>query len=81
MNESRGFIQVVFTPRQVGKTTMVSQLIEQLPFESFFVTADDVPAADRMWIRNAWSEARRRLSNSIEKEFLLVIDEIQKIDH
>jgi predicted AAA+ superfamily ATPase len=81
MNEPRGFIQVVFGPRQVGKTTMVSQLIEQLPFESFFVTADDVPAADRMWIRNAWSEARRRLSNSIGKEFLLVIDEIQKIDH
>lgn len=81
INEPRGFIQVVFGPRQVGKTTMVSQLIKQLSFESLFVTADDVPAADRSWIRNSWSEARRRLANSPGRDFLLVIDEIQKIDN
>lgn len=81
LNEPRGFIQVVVGPRQVGKTTMISQLVKQLPFETLFVTADDVPAADRTWIKNSWSEARRKLFNSEKKEFLLVIDEIQKIDH
>jgi uncharacterized protein len=79
--EPRSFIQVVTGPRQVGKTTLVWQLIKQLPFESLFVAADDVPAADRSWIRNIWTEARFRLSNSADKEFLLVIDEIQKIEN
>ncbi len=31
--EPRNFVQVVFGPRQVGKTTMVLQLSKQLPFE------------------------------------------------
>lgn len=79
--EPRGFIQVVTGPRQVGKTTMVGQLIKQLPFGSLFVSADDVPAADRTWIRNSWSDARLKLALSPGKEFLLVIDEIQKIDN
>ena len=48
--ESGRFIQVVYGPRQVGKTTMVWQLVKQLPFESLIATADDVPAADRSWI-------------------------------
>jgi predicted AAA+ superfamily ATPase len=81
ITEPRNFIQVVFGPRQVGKTTLVLQLTKQLPFGSFFVSADDVPAADRTWIKHVWSEARRKLANSTQNEFLLVIDEIQKIDN
>jgi len=46
-----------------------------------FVSADDVPAADRSWIRNSWSEARLKLAASGGNEFLLVIDEIHKIDN
>lgn len=79
--EPRKFLQVVFGPRQVGKTTMVLQLAKQLTFESFVVNADDVPAADRSWIRNSWNEARRRSALSAHGEFLLIIDEIQKIDN
>lgn len=81
MNEERNFIQVVHGPRQVGKTTMISQLIQQLSFPSLMVTADDTPAADRAWIRNSWSEARRQLAQTGAKQFLLVIDEIQKIEN
>jgi predicted AAA+ superfamily ATPase len=81
MNEPRGFIQVVYGPRQVGKTTMISQLIKQLPFDSLLASADDVAAAGQSWIRNSWSDARRRLEASGNNEFLLVIDEIQKIDN
>jgi predicted AAA+ superfamily ATPase len=81
VEESRKFIQVVYGPRQVGKTTMVLQLVKQLSFPYLVVTADDVPAADRNWIRNIWNEARRRFSASGGSEFLLVIDEIQKIDN
>jgi predicted AAA+ superfamily ATPase len=79
--EQRGFIQVVTGPRQVGKTTIVWQMKQQLPFESLFAAADDVPAADHSWIRNAWDEARLKLHNSGGNEFLLIIDEIQKIDN
>jgi len=82
LNEDRQFIQVVFGPRQVGKTTMVLQLLKHLTVPVLFVSADDVPAADRSWIKNNWSEARRRLALSeSNNEFLLVIDEIQKIDN
>jgi uncharacterized protein len=79
--EPRGFIQVVTGPRQVGKTTLAGQLVRQLPFESLFVSADDVPAADRTWIRNSWDEARLKLSRSGSEAFLLVMDEVQKIDN
>ncbi|MHC1777492.1 MAG: ATP-binding protein [Lentimicrobium sp.] len=79
--EPRKFVQVVFGPRQVGKTTMVLQLAKQLTFESFVVNADNVPAADRSWIRNSWNEARRKFTLSGQDEFLLIIDEIQKIDN
>lgn len=79
--EQRSFIQVVSGPRQVGKTTLVVQMIRQLPFDTLLASADDVPAADRFWIRSVWSEARLKLQNSSVKDFLLVIDEIQKIDN
>ena len=81
IKESRKFVQVIFGPRQVGKTTMVLQLIEQLPFKAEYITSDDVPAADRNWLRNVWDNARRQLVQSEEKTFLLVVDEIQKIDN
>lgn len=79
--EKRNFIQVVYGPRQVGKTTMVGQLVKQLPFESLVATADNVPAADRNWLKNSWNEARFRLTKSSNNQFLLVIDEIQKIEN
>ena len=81
MNEERNFIQVLYGPRQVGKTTLVLQLKEQLDYESMYITADDVPAANRIWIKTVWDEARRRLAVSSQKRFLLIIDEIQKIDN
>ncbi|MDR0694325.1 MAG: AAA family ATPase [Prevotellaceae bacterium] len=79
--EPRRFIQVMYGPRQVGKTTLVMQLMKQLSFGSMLVAADDVPVANRLWIKNAWDEARRKMDMSKQKEFLLVIDEIQKVDN
>jgi predicted AAA+ superfamily ATPase len=81
MNEPRKFIQLVSGPRQVGKTTLVTQMIERLPTKTMFVLADNVPAADNNWIARIWDEARLRLLASPDKEYLLVIDEIQKIEN
>jgi predicted AAA+ superfamily ATPase len=41
VNEPRQFIQVVMGPRQVGKTTLVKQLLEKIDFPSTYVSADD----------------------------------------
>ena len=40
MNEPRKFIQVIYGPRQVGKTTMVLQLLSKIDTESVYETAD-----------------------------------------
>ncbi len=71
----------MYGPRQVGKTTMVMQLQKQLAYDSMFVAADDVPAVGGAWIQLVWSEARRKLQDSGGKDFLLIIDEVQKIDN
>jgi predicted AAA+ superfamily ATPase len=81
INEPRLFIQVLYGSRQVGKTTLVRQMLKQLSIESSFVLADNVPAADAGWIRRVWDEARLKLAKSPQNEFLLVIDEIQKIEN
>ncbi len=77
----RSFVQVLSGPRQIGKTTLMYQLMDGLPFESLYVTADDVPAADRNWLRRTWDDARRKLTETGGSELLLIIDEIQKIEN
>jgi predicted AAA+ superfamily ATPase len=41
MNEQRKFIQVLYGPRQVGKTTMILQLLAKITAESIYETADN----------------------------------------
>ncbi len=78
--EPRKFIQVILGPRQVGKTTLVSQLAHKYPYESVLVSADAVGSSNTIWLEQQWETARIKLKQSGAKEFLLVIDEIQKID-
>ncbi len=80
-HEPRRFIQVVYGPRQVGKTTMIGQLLKSISIPSHFVTADLGPALQRSWISQQWETARLILKQSGAGEGLLVIDEIQKIDN
>jgi predicted AAA+ superfamily ATPase len=72
---------VILGPRQVGKTTLVQQLIQQYSFESLFITADAIGASNTVWLEQQWEAARIKLKNSGVDELLLVIDEIQKIDN
>jgi predicted AAA+ superfamily ATPase len=81
INEPRKFIQVVMGPRQVGKTTLVTQLLAQTTIPNYFVTADAVPNSDTIWLRQQWETVRLKLKQSGAKEYLLVIDEIQKINN
>lgn len=78
-NEPRKFIQVLAGPRQVGKTTLIKQLLQQTDIPHYFVTADDLYAADTTWIRREWGNARLRMLQNERKEFLFIIDKVQKV--
>lgn len=81
IEEPRKFIQVILGPRQVGKTTMVTQLLSQLSVSNLYESADAISATNSAWLMQVWESARLRLKASEATEFLLVIDEIQKIDN
>jgi predicted AAA+ superfamily ATPase len=81
IQEPRRFIQVILGPRQVGKTTLVNQLVQKYSFDALVVSADAVGSSNTFWLEQQWESARIKLKQSGANEFLLVVDEIQKIDN
>lgn len=81
VNEPRRFIQVLMGPRQVGKTTMVNQLAERLKTGYHFTSADAVPASNPAWLEQQWEVARLKMKLENQDDFLLIVDEIQKIEN
>lgn len=79
MREKRRFIQVVMGPRQVGKSTLMKQVVRSLDIPFVFYPADAVPAMQLSWISDCWNAARAKMRVEGLKELILVIDEIQKI--
>ena len=79
LREPRKFIQVVMGPRQVGKSTMAKQVLSQIDIPFLRFTADNVPATNVGWISECWDSARAQMKIDDSAEFILVIDEIQKI--
>ena len=73
----RKFIQVLMGPRQVGKTTLIRQLLEKYPFPWHYASADE--ATQPLWLQQQWETIRLKFQTSGLKEALLVIDEIQKV--
>lgn len=81
ITESRRFIQVIIGPRQVGKTTLITQLLGKAKAGYIFESADAVSTPGTLWLEQVWESARVKIKYNSLKEFLLVIDEIQKIDN
>jgi predicted AAA+ superfamily ATPase len=81
INEPRRTIQVVAGPRQVGKTTMVKQVLKEVAVPSLFFNADGVAPDDNAWIAARWEDARAQMRFGQNHEFLLVFDEIHKINN
>lgn len=81
VKEDRKFIQVVMGPRQVGKTTLVSQMLENISIEHHFESADAIPNSNATWLQQIWESVRLRMKAGNIAEYLLIIDEIQKIDN
>lgn len=75
LSEKRRFIQVLVGPRQVGKTTLVLQALKNHP--SHYASADG--ASSSVWLDQQWETARIKQQQSGNIEFVLTLDEIQKI--
>ena len=81
LQEPRRTIQVVAGPRQVGKTTLVKQVLQQLSTPSRFFNADGVEPDDKDWIAARWEEVRALMHFNQYQEMVLVIDEVHKINN
>jgi len=81
LQEPRRTIQVVAGPRQVGKTTLVKQVLQQLSTPSRFFNADGVEPDDKDWIAARWEEVRALMHFNQYQEIVLVIDEVHKINN
>ena len=81
LSEARDKIQTISGPRQVGKSTMIKQVLQETDIPYLSVTADNVPKTDTFWISEMWSSARARMKATKASEFLLVIDEVHKLNN
>ncbi len=77
--EPRRMIQVVSGPRQVGKSTMVRQVLQETAIPNMSVSADGVDKENTAWIGEVWATARARMLVGQHAEFVLVIDGVHKI--
>src|SRR5689334_12183721 len=74
--EPRRFIQILLGPRQIGKTTLVNQLITTLQEPHHYASADLATLQSSSWIPLQWNIAQAKIG---EKPGILIIDEVQKI--
>lgn len=81
INEPRGVMQVIVGPRQVGKSTLIGQVLDvcDIPYDSY--SADDIVGASADWLSQIWQTARMKMDMRVEQKRLLVVDEIQKINN
>lgn len=80
MEEPRRFIQVLAGPRQVGKTTLVQQFVQQTNTPVLSVSADLVEPTNKEWIILQWETVRSKMRIQQLTEYILIIDEIQRIN-
>ncbi|MBN2548543.1 MAG: ATP-binding protein [Anaerolineales bacterium] len=69
-----GKVLVLYGPRQVGKTTLVMDLLASISLRSVFVNADEL-----LYREALASQSRQRLGEVLGDAELLVIDEAQRV--
>ncbi len=80
LREPRRFLQVLIGPRQVGKTTLARQVIQELSVPVHYVSADEPTLQDRAWLNQQWDIARTLTGKEGRPHgALLVVDEVQKV--
>lgn len=71
-------MQILLGPRQVGKTTLVRQVLSTCKTPTHYASADDPTIKDRAWLEQQW-ELARTLATQKSGSVVLALDEIQKI--
>jgi hypothetical protein len=69
-----GKVLVLYGPRQVGKTTLATDLLTKIPLRHRFINADELVYREALS-----SQSRQRLGELIGDSQLLVIDEAQRV--
>lgn len=77
LHEPRRFIQVLLGPRQVGKTTIAKEVLDEFKGLSLFLSADDPELSSSQNLDELWRSFSRQAEES-KKNSLLIIDEIHK---
>src|SRR5260221_13666531 len=77
--EHRRFIQVVAGPRQVGKTTLVRQVLERSRLETQYASAGEPTLRGHHWLEEQWDAARLKARGAGRRGAVLAIDEAQKV--
>ena len=77
LKEPRRHIQVLAGPRQVGKTTLVRRVMDQLALPAHYASADEPAPPGPAWIAQHWERARALVTG--KRKALLVLDEVQKV--
>lgn len=81
MDEPRKLIQVLAGPRQVGKTTLIHQFVDQCKQPITNLTSEMAGDKDARWLSEQWEKIRAFMRVSGEKEHILIVDEVQKLDN
>ena len=81
LEEPRKFIQMLMGACQIGKSTVVKQVLQDLNLPYQLFSADNVPATNSAWISNCWAAVRSLKEARKLDSIVLVIDEIQKISN
>lgn len=78
IDHSKGLIQLITGPRQVGKTTLVKQLFQSAQWTGIYHVVEGSVAYDSGWIEALFNDAVIRQRRA-HQPVILAIDEIQKI--
>ncbi len=78
LKEARRHLQVVAGARQVGKTTLVEQVLAEADMPSVYASADEPSLRDAAWLSTQWERARLALDDH-PAGAVLALDEVQKI--
>src|ERR1041385_6284167 len=76
--EPRRHLQVVAGARQVGKTTLVQQVLARAAIPAVYASADEPALRDAAWIAAQWDRARVALRGH-PAGAVLALDEVQKV--
>ncbi|MBL8361088.1 MAG: ATP-binding protein [Rubrivivax sp.] len=81
LSEPRRHIQVVAGPRQVGKSTLVHQVVERGELPWRWASADEPTLRGPSWLAQQWDAARLAARDAAARGgAVLVLDEVHKLD-